>query len=210
MKRLIVAFLALAALFCLSFAACDAANTDGDKKSGEEPQTETTYTVTIKVNDAEYGTVSKAKAENVAKGTAITVSGNELTIGKEKIVATAADGEGETVYVFENFTGVTQTVTGDMTITANFKRTLKQYVITFSVEGREYASVSASKGEKISAPTVDPVKQSDSTHDYTFEGWFSGEIKWNFANDTIDGDTVLIAKFKVSATYTEEFLPSGL
>ena len=50
---------------------------------------------------------------------------------------------------------------------------------------------------------------------YTFEGWYVGDVKWDFVNDVVTGDLALTSKFvKVETTYTvvltsEEQLPFG-
>ncbi|WP_423893290.1 InlB B-repeat-containing protein, partial [Filifactor alocis] len=59
------------------------------------------YTVTVKSNNETMGTVSKSKVENIAKDTMISKSGNELTVGTEKITATAKSG-----YRFKDWTGI--------------------------------------------------------------------------------------------------------
>ena len=46
---------------------------------------------------------------------------------------------------------------------------------------------------------------------YTFEGWYVGDVKWDFVNDVIAGDLVLTSKFiKVETTYTIVIESEGL
>ena len=77
------------------------------------------YTVTVKSNNETMGTVSKSKVENIAKDTMISKSGNELTVGTEKITATAKSG-----YRFKDWTGIPTngTVTGNSAVTAVFEK----------------------------------------------------------------------------------------
>ena len=77
------------------------------------------YTVTVKSNNETMGTVSKSKVENIAKDTMISKSGNELTVGTEKITATAKSG-----YRFKDWTGIPTngTVTGNVAVTAVFEK----------------------------------------------------------------------------------------
>ena len=77
------------------------------------------YTVTVKSNNETMGTVSKSKVENIEKDTMISKSGNELTVGTEKITATAKSG-----YRFKDWTGIPTngTVTGNVAVTAVFEK----------------------------------------------------------------------------------------
>ena len=83
------------------------------------PQQPEKYTVTVKSNNETMGTVSKSKVENIAKDTMISKSGNELTVGTEKITATAKSG-----YRFKEWTGIPTngTVTGNVAVTAVFEK----------------------------------------------------------------------------------------
>ena len=82
-----------------------------------------TFTVTIVSGKTEYGTVDVTEVKDVEYGTAITVVGNKITIGTTVITATANANTDQYTYAFDNFTGATATVEGDLTITANFTRT---------------------------------------------------------------------------------------
>ncbi len=83
------------------------------------PQQPEKYTVTVTSNNETMGTVSKSKVENIAKDTMISKSGNELTVGTEKITATAKSG-----YRFKEWTGIPTngTVTGNVAVTAVFEK----------------------------------------------------------------------------------------
>ena len=82
-----------------------------------------TFTVTIVSGKTEYGTVDVTEVKDVEYGTAITVDGNKITIGDNVITATANEKTDKYTYAFTEFTGATQAVEGDLTITANFTAT---------------------------------------------------------------------------------------
>ena len=67
---------------------------------------------------------------------------------------------------------------------------------------------SVNYGDKINAPTNEPIKKADSNNEYSFDGWYNGESRWDFENDSVKQNVVLKAKFKTTVTYSEEFLPS--
>ena len=74
------------------------------------------YTVTIESADVTLGTVDVSEVQDVPYGTAITVSGDTVTIGETVITATVI-GDG---LVTKWSVSDGATVTGDMTITASF------------------------------------------------------------------------------------------
>ena len=78
------------------------------------------YTVTIVSNNETYGKVD-IPSVIVDYGTAISVSDNIVTIGDNTITATATTSTSEYTYTFVSYTGVVDTVTQNITITANFK-----------------------------------------------------------------------------------------
>lgn len=73
------------------------------------------YTVTIESSDVDKGTVSPTELTSVPDGTQISASGNTLTVGSETVTATPADG------YRVNWQIPSDTVTGDVTITADFE-----------------------------------------------------------------------------------------
>ena len=186
------------------FAAC------GKTDVAENGDSSVTYTVTVTVNEAEYGTVSVSKVENVANGTPITINGNELTIDEVKVVATAATETEQYSYEFVDWSAA-EKVTGDVVITANFTRTQKVFEVTFISDGEVYSNiVTVKSGGKVAVPAVNPEKPSDSYHEYSFDGWYCGDKKWDFENDAVLSDLTLEAKWKIESSYTEEFLPGGI
>ncbi len=75
------------------------------------------FTVTINKNNDSYGNVSAASVTGVTSGTSISASGNVLSVGATNVTATPNSG-----YKFNNWTGIPAggTVTGNVTVTANF------------------------------------------------------------------------------------------
>ena len=83
--------------------------------------------------------------------------------------------------------------------TATVRVTVKgepKYTVTFdgANEG-EYAY-----GEKIVKP-ADPTKEATEKYQYTFDGWYNGDEKWDFDHDIVTSDVALVAKFIESDVY---------
>ena len=85
-----------------------------------------------------------------------------------------------------------------------------EYTVTFDSDGG--SSVDAQtvvEGGKVTEPTA-PTKDG-----YTFDGWFNGETKWDFDNNTVTGNITLTAKWTeesqggVSETKTETIAVAG-
>ncbi|MFC1240133.1 InlB B-repeat-containing protein [Treponema vincentii] len=99
-----------------------------------------------------------------------------------------------------NFT--TNIVTEDTMLYAKWQR--NTYTVSFNTVGgypyppNQYILY----GDKISEPSVQPTKEG-----YTFEGWYVYE-RWNFATDTISGNTTLYAHWQPK-TYTVTFSGSA-
>ena len=134
-----------------------------------------TFTVSATVNPAGYGTLSASSITDVASGTAISTSSNVLTVtGKTPITATPASATDEYTYTFSNWTksdgtALPSTVTSNLTATANFTRTPKNYTLSWVTDGDEltgeYTSGSVAYGTTIVQPNT-PTKSG-----YTFAGW---------------------------------------
>ena len=81
------------------------------------------YTVAIKVNNNEMGTVSRDKVENIPADKEISADGNKLTINGEEVTATANPN-----YKFVKWEGIPAggKVTGNITVTAHFEQDQQQ------------------------------------------------------------------------------------
>ena len=132
------------------------------------------YTVTLVKNEDGYGTVSAASVENVPYGTAVSTSGNTLTItDKTPVTATPTAADAQYTYAFGGWSGVPATVTGNVTITANFTRTTNTYTVTWhnwngtnleTDSGVEYGATPSYDG-------ATPTRAEDENYTYTFAGW---------------------------------------
>lgn len=195
MKKFLTIILAVVVLFGCTLVGCN-----------ENPPT--TRLVTIVVNNSEYGSVDK-NSVTVTDNAKISVNGNQITIGDQKITVTATQSTAQYAYEFSGIDYIDYRIKEDVTITVNFVRTDREYQVTFLSLGEEFCDgQTLVYGEKVVLPDGTPQKSSDARHEYGFDGWFNGETKWDFEKDTITDDLVLTAKFKITATFSEEFLPS--
>lgn len=71
---------------------------------------------------------------------------------------------------------------------------IKQVPVKYSVTFDGKNETKVAYGEKITKPE-DPTKAQTEATVYTFKGWYVGENEWNFEEDTVSGDTALVAKF---------------
>ena len=100
------------------------------------------YDVHISVNDSTYGSVNMSLV-TVDYGTQIrTTSSDRITIGTDSIIPIPHSTTSEYTYAFDSWSGLAETVTEEMYITANFTRTLREYTVTFTVNDSTYGSVS--------------------------------------------------------------------
>ena len=84
-----------------------------------------TYTVTININNSDYGSVDKQSVTSITSGTSISASSNVLTVGNTTVTATAETSTPQFTYAFSSWSGIPAggTVTGNITVTANFTKT---------------------------------------------------------------------------------------
>ena len=105
--------------------------------------------------------------------------------------------DGETAYDFN--TAVTEAIT----LTAVYT-TKPVYQVTMGE-----TVVSVVEGGKVTQP-ADPTKESSAEFDYTFEGWYYGETKWDFENNTVTEDITLTANYTATTRkYTITFNVTG-
>ena len=127
------------------------------------------------------------------------IPANPVKEGEESIAYTFLywSLDGETEYDFAT------AVTEDITLTAVYT-TKPVYQVTMGE-----TVVNVVEGEKVVQP-ADPTKESTAEFDYTFEGWYNGETKWDFANDTVTEDLTLTAKYtETKRSYTITFNVTG-
>ena len=150
-----------------------------------------TYAVTFAKNEAGWGTLSATEITSVPYGTGITISGNQVTINGTTVTATAADATAQYTYGFGSWSKSPDnaTVTGAMTITANFTRTTNTYTVTWKngesvIETDEDVAYGTTPTYDGSAPT----KESTVSTVYTHNGWTPDVA-------AVTGDAVYTATF---------------
>ena len=147
------------------------------------------YTVTVAKNNNYYGTLTNESdnvrvINNVPYGTVITTgtgeNANKVTINGTTVTATPAANDAQYTYAFSGWTNGAATVTGNMTVTANFTCTTRTYDITFKnadgttlkkSDGTTDAVYSVAYGETPAYDGATPTKTADSEYTYTFNGW---------------------------------------
>lgn len=96
------------------------------------------YQVNFISNNGEYGSVAPTFLGAVAYGTIITATGNVLDVNGVQIVATPVSDSAQYDAEFDNWTVgqdvvSSYTVTGNITVTANFTATVKSYTVTWKI-----------------------------------------------------------------------------
>jgi len=176
-----------------------------------------TLIVAISSSNTAYGTVDKDMVI-VPYGTAYSVSGNELTIGSTVITATPTPtvvGD-QYQYSLSGWSVSSGTVTGNMSIIANFDQTVREYTVTINVNNPSYGTVNKNSvtvpygstmtvsglglyiGNTIVTPTPTPA-----TIDTNY--WFGN---WTFpsgnpSGSTITHDITVTANFYSGVRYYE-------
>ena len=183
--------------------------------SGEQPVKESdgeyTYTfsgwtpeITVVTGDAEYTAVF---TESVNSYTVTWVDWDGTVLETDEDVAYGTtpeyngatperEGDAQYSYTFSGWSPSVDTVTGDITYTAVYEQTLKEYTITWmngdtvlKVESVAYGETPVYSGET-------PVKEGDAQYSYTFSGW-SPEVT------SVTGDATYTAVFDQTVnTYT--------
>ncbi len=136
----------------------------------------TRYTVSATNTDG-YGSVDVTSISNVRSGSTIYTSSNTLTVGGTTVTATENSSTAQYSYAFNNWTksdgtSLPGTVTGAITVRANFTQTPVNYTLAWNANGGDamsgtYTSGSTGYGTAIMAPN-DPTRDG-----YTFTGWKS-------------------------------------
>ncbi len=136
----------------------------------------TRYTVSATNTDG-YGSVDVTSISNVRSGSTIYTSSNTLTVGGTTVTATENSSTAQYSYAFNNWTksdgtSLPGTVTGAITVRANFTQTPVNYTLAWNANGGDalsgtYTSGSTGYGTAITAPN-DPTRDG-----YTFTGWNS-------------------------------------
>ena len=160
------------------------------------PEENCSYAVTVK--PIEYDVIiGDAAAVKVAYGEKLTKPESDPTKDMTVDKVYTFDGwyNGDKKWDFE-----TDTVQGDTTLVARFNESAREYDVKFG----EDATAKVAYGSKLTAPTEEPSETKEG-YNVTFDGWYNGDKKWNFANDVVTGNLTLVAKFNETViTYTAE------
>ena len=156
----------------------------------------TSYTRNVNVyivpNNSEYGSVSDSVLRQIPYGSPIEIDGNTIKIGNNTVTAEAKIETSQYTYTFMGWSAGA-TVESDMTITANFSRTLRTYNVTWMNGGIvleidsniPYGTTPVYNGEV-------PTKASEGGIEYVFSGWEP-------AVSTLTGHITYMAQFTNSS-----------
>ena len=189
-------------------------------------------TVTVATNDAAYGGVDVSTVQDVPLDTAVSINGSVLTIATTPatvITATPSADTPEYDYSFVSWTiggqaiPTNYTITGDVTITANFSRAVQEYTATIESNNTAWGTVSTgtvpnipygtvlhlgaddsliigSVSDPIATITVSPAAQTV-RYTYAFTGYDVQD------GDVITADQTIVATFsQTERTYTVSVL----
>ena len=202
---------------------------DGDLVTGNLTITATfnatlrTYIVLFTPNESGYGSVSVDKVEDAPYGDEFEVDGDTVTINNVEVQAIPAQATAQYTYAFSSWSVTDgQRVEGDMTVTANFTRTVNTYTVTLAVSPNGYGTVSSNSisdvpyGSKISiSNNVLTVNGSSVTATPTSPGteWTYSFVSWSVQDNTdVTGNVTVTATFERTPTpydVTFEVSPSG-
>ena len=151
------------------------------------------YTVTVAKNEDGYGSISSTEVASVPYGSAVTVSDNTLTVNGTTVTATPATSDAQYTYTFSGWTNAPETVTGDVTVTANFTRAINKYTITFKNGEDVLQSTEVEYGATPAYNGATPTKAATAQYTYSFNGWDAALVP-------VTGDATY------TATFTETLL----
>lgn len=150
------------------------------------------YTITFKVNNSSWGSVSQSSIE-ASYGSKITKDRyGGLTIGDTEVYAHPTASSSQYEYSFSSWSNASGTITGDRTITANFTQSLRYYTIKVESNDTSYgiidnSQVSVAYGTSISytgntlkvGSTTFTATPSDDTaeYHYFFDSWSNTATK---------------------------------
>ena len=156
-------------------------------------------TLTIGVNNVEYGSVSHSVVANVPFESSVTVNNNTFTVNGTTVTATPTANTAQYTYEFDHWENLPNNVVADVSnIQAVFTRTVNKYDITWvdgngatlKTEQVEYGQTPAYTGET-------PTKTATAQYTYTFNN------TWSPALASVTGDATYTAQFdEILQVYT--------
>ena len=160
------------------------------------------YSVSIILNDSEYGAVSNTNLRRIPYGTAISVKDNVITIGDAEITATPIIKTPEFTYSFVGWK-TTNKVLRDTKIIANFTKKLNKYTVTVSANNSEFGTVSDTKITDV--PYGTPITVSDNVikigdaeitaKPSSQRGFIFGFSEFTGITTSVQGDLDIVAMF---------------
>ena len=131
------------------------------------------FTVTISINNAEYGSVSRTKLDNIPYGSNITIYNNTINVNGLVVTASPNTKTAQYSFFFDSWTNAVTLVQNDITITANFSRKINSYIIVW----KNYDGTVLETDENVEYGTMPeyngnmPTKPAEEDKSYNFIGW---------------------------------------
>ena len=179
-----------------------------------------TYVVLIQPNNPDYGSVDVDQI-SATYNQVFEVNGNEITVNSVTSTATANQNTAQYTYGFTGWSvNDGQAVTGNMTVYANFTRTVNDYTVTVESNDTDYGTVSPATTTTVpygtqvqisgntmvvGATTYTATKHvDDAQYTYGFTGW-------SVANGyTVTGNVTITASFTQTVNnYTVTVQPNN-
>ena len=184
--------------------------------AGVEPPT---YTASFESSNNSYGSVSPVSIADIEPGTGISISNNTLTIGETTVTATPTTNDAQYTYAFTGWSvggtpiDSTYTIDADVTITADFTRTLNTYGVTINAgDGGSVSPASLSdilygttvtiSGNTLSfATTPDATVVTATVSDPTAQYTYSFD-KWQLNGEDVSGTATVGATNVFAAVFS--------
>ena len=171
-----------------------------------------TYIVLFTPNESGYGTVSVDKVEDAPYGDEFEVNGDTVTINNVEVQAIPAAATAQYTYAFDSWSVYDgQQVEGDMTVTANFTRTVNTYTITLAVDPSGYGTTTVASIADV--PYGSKIRISNNTISvngtYAAANPTSPGTQWTYAFDSwsIQDNTEVTGNMTITATFTRSLTP---
>ena len=136
------------------------------------------YSATISSNNTDFWTVSPASVTWLY-GSTIEINGNVLTISWQNVVASPKESTAQYTYTFSGWNNTCgDEITGNCTITAEFTRTVNEYLITFvDGDGKIIQTWMLAYGEIPEYTWATPTKTAIAQYTYTFNNTWSPAVE---------------------------------